>query len=159
MCRRACRRITKAYSSRNPMVGTTRKSIAAIPAAWLRRKVLQVWDDGRPPLTMYLATVVSPTSMPSLSSSPWMRGAPQSGLARLITRISWRVSREIFGRPQGDRELPAPVQPEAPTMPAQHRCRLYDADRIPERGIQPIKPNEEHSVHGCHAKPRPGRTP
>jgi hypothetical protein len=28
--------------SRKPMVGTTRKSIAAIPAAWLRRKVLQV---------------------------------------------------------------------------------------------------------------------
>src|SRR5579864_3474677 len=87
------------------MVGTTRKSIAAIPAAWLRRKVLQVWEDGRPRLIMYLATVVSPTSMPSLSSSPWIRGAPQSGLVKLITRISWRVSREIFGRPPGDRDF------------------------------------------------------
>ncbi len=84
--RRACRRITKAYSSRNPMVGTTRKSIAAIPAAWLRRKVLQVWDDGRPPLTMYLATVVSPTSMPSLSSSPCWGGRHPNGIdcAKLV---------------------------------------------------------------------------
>src|SRR5215469_1346966 len=28
---------------------------------------------------MYFATVVWPTSMPSLRSSPWMRGAPHSG--------------------------------------------------------------------------------
>ena len=34
--------------------------------------------------TMYLATLVCPISMPSLSSSPWIRGAPHSGLARLI---------------------------------------------------------------------------
>ena len=41
---------------------------------------------------MYFATLVWPTSMPSLSSSPWMRGAPQSGLARLMSRISRRIS-------------------------------------------------------------------
>jgi hypothetical protein len=33
---------------------------------------------------MYLPTVAWHTAMPSLSSSPWMRGAPQSGLAMLI---------------------------------------------------------------------------
>jgi hypothetical protein len=32
---------------------------------------------------MYFATVACPTSMPSLSSSPWIRGAPQSGFATL----------------------------------------------------------------------------
>ena len=47
---------------------TIRKPIAAIPAG-LWRKVLRVWCDGRPPFTIYLATMVSPTSMPSLSSS------------------------------------------------------------------------------------------
>ena len=31
--------------------------------------------------TMYFATVAWLTSMPSFKSSPWMRGAPQSGLA------------------------------------------------------------------------------
>src|SRR4029453_15787415 len=37
---------------------------------------------------MYFATVVCPTSMPSLSSSPCIRGAPQSGFATLISRMS-----------------------------------------------------------------------
>src|SRR5882757_9124964 len=46
-----------------------------------------------------LATLVSPTSMPSLSNSPWMRGAPQSGFSRLILRISWRTSFDTAGRP------------------------------------------------------------
>ena len=41
-----------------------------------------------PRQAMYLATEVWPTSMPSLRSSPWMRGAPQRGFARLISRIS-----------------------------------------------------------------------
>jgi hypothetical protein len=34
---------------------------------------------------MYFATVVWPTSMPSLRSSPWMRGAPHS--ATYVDRI------------------------------------------------------------------------
>jgi hypothetical protein len=42
----------------------------------------------------YLPTVASLTSMPSLSSSPWMRRAPQNGLAGLMWRIDeaspWR---------------------------------------------------------------------
>jgi hypothetical protein len=38
-------------------------------------------------------------SMPSLSSSPWMRGAPHSGLSRLIWRISFRASWQTGGRP------------------------------------------------------------
>jgi hypothetical protein len=36
-----------------------------------------------------------------LSSSPWMRGAPQSGLARLIRRIRSRISVLIRGVPDG----------------------------------------------------------
>src|SRR4051794_5064516 len=47
------------------------------------RNVLQPCDGGRLRRAMYLATEVWPTSMPSLSSSPWMRGAPQRGLAKL----------------------------------------------------------------------------
>src|ERR1700681_1570387 len=38
-------------------------------------------------------------SMPSLSNSPWIRGAPHSGLAMLISRISLRISGGIVGRP------------------------------------------------------------
>jgi hypothetical protein len=36
--------------------------------------------------------------MPSLSNSPWIRGAPHSGLAMLISRISLRIFGEV-GRP------------------------------------------------------------
>jgi len=34
-----------------------------------------------------------------LSSSPWIRGAPQSGFATLMSRMSWRMSADVFGRP------------------------------------------------------------
>ena len=35
----------------------------------------------------------------AISNSPWIRGAPHSGLARLIARISSRTSAETAGRP------------------------------------------------------------
>ncbi len=50
-------------------------------------------------LTIYLATLVCPISIPSLSNSPWIRGAPQSELAMLISRISFRISSGTVGRP------------------------------------------------------------
>src|SRR5260221_7162290 len=56
-------------------------------------------DDGSRLLTIYLATLVCPTSIPSLSNSPWIRGAPHSGLAMLISRISLRISGGTVGRP------------------------------------------------------------
>jgi len=51
---------------------------------------------------MYLATVVWPRSMPNLSSSPWILGAPQNGLARPISRINFLISAGNFGRPPSD---------------------------------------------------------
>src|SRR6266404_6830832 len=56
-------------------------------------------DGPRLPRAMYFATLVWPTSMPSLSSSPWMRGAPQSRLARLMSRINLRTSSGTLGLP------------------------------------------------------------
>ena len=50
--------------------GTTNKSIAAIPCAWLRKNVFQPCDGGPLLRTIYLATLVCPTSIPSLSNSP-----------------------------------------------------------------------------------------
>ena len=54
---------------------------------------------------MYLATVDWATSMPSLSNSPWIRGAPHNQFARLISRIRSRISRGIGGRPPLDRDF------------------------------------------------------
>ena len=50
-------------------------------------------------MIMYRAIVDSPTSMPSLFSSPWILGAPQSGFSLEILRIRSRVSTEIAGLP------------------------------------------------------------
>src|SRR5260221_9275044 len=50
-------------------------------------------DDGSRRFTIYLATLVWPISMPSLSNSPWIRGAPHSGLAMLISR--WTTETDV----------------------------------------------------------------
>src|SRR5258708_4545760 len=76
-----------------------------MPSAWLRRNILQPWDGGSLRLAMYLATLVCPISMPSLRSSPWIRGAPHSGLAMLISRISSRISGVTVGRPPRRRDF------------------------------------------------------
>ena len=69
----------------------------------LRRMVMQ---EGSPFLARwpasfypYLATLDCATSTPSLSSSPWMRGAPHSGFSTLIRRINSRSSGSIRGCP------------------------------------------------------------
>src|ERR1035441_10186229 len=54
---------------------------------------------------MYLATLVCPISIPSLRSSPWIRGAPQRGLAMLISRISSRTSGATVGLPPRRRDF------------------------------------------------------
>src|SRR4029079_11765522 len=97
--------ISNQWSSRNEIVGTTKRSIAAIPSAWLRRKVLHPCDGGTLLRAIYLATLVWPIPMPSLSNSPWIRGAPHNGLARLISRISRRMSNDTVGRPQRSRDF------------------------------------------------------
>jgi hypothetical protein len=48
---------------------------------------------------MSRATVRCETSNPSLSSSPWMRGAPQSGFASAMVRMRFASSEATRGRP------------------------------------------------------------
>src|SRR4051795_10234762 len=79
---RSCRRIRR-YNNLNEIVGTTKRSVAAIPSAWLRRKVLQPCDGGALLRAIYLATLLWPISMPSLSNSPWILGAQRVGEAHL----------------------------------------------------------------------------
>jgi hypothetical protein len=44
-------------------------------------------------------------SIPSLSSSPWIRGAPHNRLDMLISRFKRRISPGIFGRPRRERDF------------------------------------------------------
>ena len=104
---RALRQLRR-ENTESPYVFITERggpATTAMPSAWLSRNVLQPWDGGCLRLSMYLATVVCPTSMPSLSSSPWMRGAPHSGLAMLIWRIGRRISVGVLGRPPRGRDF------------------------------------------------------
>jgi hypothetical protein len=65
----------------------------------LWRKVRQVCDRGLRCRSLYLPTLVSLMSMPSLSNSPWIGDAPQRGFSRRRRRIRSRTSRERPGRP------------------------------------------------------------
>jgi hypothetical protein len=61
-------------------VGTVKKSTEASCETWLARNVRHVCDEGvGADGPTYFATVDWATVMPSFRSSPWRRGAPQSG--------------------------------------------------------------------------------
>ena len=60
----------------NEMIGTTKRSIEAIPSR-LRRNGSSLAMEDASGRAMCFATEVRPTSMPSLRSSRWMRGAPR----------------------------------------------------------------------------------
>jgi hypothetical protein len=79
--------------------------MAAMSGAWLRKKVRDPWLGDALRLTMYFTTLDCAISNPSLSSSPWMRGAPQSGFSTLIRRINARSSVSIRGRPPCRRDF------------------------------------------------------
>jgi hypothetical protein len=76
MRRRSWANMIKTKSTRQVAVGTVKKSHATISATWLFRKVVHVGDDGWRLLGRYFSTVDLATAMPSLYSSPTMRGAP-----------------------------------------------------------------------------------
>ena len=65
----------------------------------LSGKVFQVWEGGRRFLGRRQDTVRYEISIPSFSNSPWMRGAPQSGLAAAIFLINARISGLASNRP------------------------------------------------------------
>ena len=91
---------TKTKSTRNVAVGTTKKSTAAMPLRWFSRNERHVGDGGLRRLAMYFSTVLFATSIPSFASSPWMRGAPQRGFARLIALMRRTTSGAFAGRPR-----------------------------------------------------------
>ena len=79
-------------------------------------------------LAMYFATEVWPMSMPSLRSSPWILGAPQIGLARLISRTSRRISSGTLGLPLRDCDF----QRQNKRNPARCNGRQSEVRQAPE---------------------------
>src|ERR1700716_59721 len=94
---------------------------------------------------MYLATLDWATLNPSLSSSPWMRGAPQSKFSVLICRISARNSASIGGRPASTR-FPTPIAAKAGPMPTYQRIGSNNQENRKDRRKPAIELNEEPAV-------------
>jgi hypothetical protein len=86
-------------------VGTTKKSIATRSRRWFSRNARHVGEGGVLLRGMYLATVETATSMPSMASSLRIRGAPQVTFACAILRISFTTSRSSPARPKRPNQL------------------------------------------------------
>ena len=97
--RRSCASTTNTNNTLNCSVGTVKKSMETNWPTWLVRKVFHVWDGSLRCFGIKRETVRSEISTPSLRSSPWIRGAPQSRLAAAMLPISLRISDLIRGRP------------------------------------------------------------
>src|SRR3974390_3403559 len=90
--------------------------------------------------------------MPSLSNSPWVRGAPQSGLARLMSRINLRMSADSFGRPPGDR-LPSPVKAKTRAVPADYSFWLNNRQGAQHVRCQTIQSGEYQPIELAECRP------
>src|SRR6516162_260711 len=80
----------KQYGTPKLMVGTVKKSIAATTSWWLRRKAShRLPGSGSLGARFIQREIVrSEMSNPSISSSPWMRGAPQVGFSATMRKIN-----------------------------------------------------------------------
>src|ERR1035437_9892112 len=108
-------------SIRVEAVGTVKKSIAAIASRWFRRKAGQrrAGSGLRVARFTQRETVRSEMPKPSLSSSPWMRGAPHVGFSATIRKISSRTSLLIGFLPTAFRARE--IQPQYSRKPARYQ--------------------------------------
>lgn len=83
------------------IVGTVKKSIAAMASRWLRRKASQrlAGLGSRGARRIQREMDRSETSKPSIKSSPWMRGAPHVGFSATIRKINSRTSFDVCRLP------------------------------------------------------------
>src|SRR3974390_1594604 len=84
--------------------------------------------------------------MPSLSNSPWILGAPQSGLARLMSRINLRMSADSFGRPPRRSRLPSPVKAKTRAVPADYSFWLNNRQGAQHVRCQTIQSGEYQPI-------------
>src|SRR3979490_543312 len=120
----------KAESRSKPIVGTTNKSMAAMSGAWLRKKVRHPWLGGRRRLTMYLATLDCAASTPSLSSSPWMRGAPPKRIFDAHLPDQPARLRVDLRSPSHWERLSTPVAAKARPVPTHERLGPDDCEEL-----------------------------
>ena len=81
-----------------------------------------------------------------------MRGAPQRGFARLISRILPNFERHL-GPAGSSSRFPAPEQAKTSAMPAQNRLRLDDREGIQNTRRDPIQADENQPIEGAQDRP------
>jgi hypothetical protein len=96
--------------------------------------------------------------MPSLQSSPWVRGAPHSGFDTLISRMSWRISSGVLGRPPRGLDFQR-QQARNPARCSDDGLRLEDFHRIQHLGSQVIEPRKHQAIDVSDADPLGRPTP
>jgi hypothetical protein len=104
---------------------------------------------------MYLAAVDSANSIPSISNSPCIRGAPHSGFsfthsADEVTdlTIDPRAATTLAG-------LLAPIGAKTAPMPPNNSLGLDQSDRIQNRGEHSLHPDQDQPIDVLEPRPRP----
>src|SRR5450756_715174 len=128
------------------MVGTTNRSMAAMSGAWLRKKVRHPWLGGARRLTMYLATLDCAISNPSLSSSPWMRGAPPKLIFDAHPPDQYAQLRVDLRSPSLWARLPTPVAAKAGPVPTHECLRPDDCENLQDRRKPAIELDKEPAI-------------
>lgn len=90
--------------------------------------------------------------MPSLNDFTWIRGAPGSGLATLISRISRRIAGGHSRPATTMSRLPTRIRSKTGAMPADNGIRFYDRQCIANSREQPIEADEYPSVDGTEGE-------
>src|SRR5262249_40085663 len=108
---------------------------------------------GRRLLAMYFATVVCTTLMPSLSSSPCIRGAPQSGFAMLILRVKRRMSTGTEGRPPSGWDFQRPFAPDPGPVPAQQGRGPYNLESVQRPRSHAIESHKQQPIYAAESGP------
>src|SRR3974390_1778579 len=87
------------------------------------------------------------------SPSPWILGAPQSGLARLMSRINLRMSADSFGRPPRRSRLPSPVKAKTRAVPADYSFWLNNRQGAQHVRCQTIQSGEYQTIELAACRP------
>ena len=80
---------------------------------------------------MYFETVACAMSKPSMSNSPWILGAPQSGFSEAILRMSALIQGATGGLPcRCSRLFHVQKNLESLPVPSDYSIGLYDDERV-----------------------------
>src|SRR5215203_4731272 len=86
------------------------------------------------------------TELEQLTMNAW--GAPQRIRAAHLANERTQLGRNLRSANRVARS-PAPIRPKPSAVPTNDRLRSNNRDRAKHRGEQPIKPNEQKSIHSA----------